>query len=529
MMEVDREIADVEDQLRSNSLEDVPSCSSSILDTPKRDKINDDFDDDDDCEDDGINVTIRTISDAVFTEDGKGETKDEDPQDVPKQVKTYKRLNGAAKKRFKYLLNQGHKPDQARILAEKPFRIPCTDPSKRRRNSDLNWSNSSEKNPPKKVARLNDKGTMVSGQPSSVQYRLVAARGECSKQSFPQKDSNGALPVSPKATEKSTQPRGYGDAKSTTSYRDALNFIKLGILPHDYPSTEFTTQQMIATQKAILTSVAKQRKEAVKPKFGSCFFRSGHMIIVCKNEDTANWLKAEIPSIKPWATACLTAVDEQVIPRPEILTGFFPRSVEDSNENILALLESQNDGLLVDAWRILKRYVVREHHIELVFTVDATSMKTLEECNFNVDYKFGNAFIRKKGSTKYENRTNMENTAQGNNEQDSLHPECPEGTEDCRGTEVAGEQNNNIENTTGMAVDIVMECNQAVTTSAASHEDGEKGQCTFNAPNPESDKIGQTSSEYRQIQVHAPKFKSGSRNTSIKERRRPNESGNLTN
>lgn len=419
-----REI-DLVDQLDSNSLEDINSCSSSILNTSDREDM---YVDDDDY-DDGINVTLlsssvtmdsktefaqnntvekelnasATAKNCTYNSDINGDIK------LPSSVvdandQKRKRLNGAAKKKFRYLVDHGHSRDEARVLAEKPFRILQTDPAKRRRNADLSESTSSDTNPPKRLARHVGRG-QTSEARSSVQNRLAQAR-------------MGGSPSDSKEAAGSSGPH-------KPLYSEVAGYIRIGVLPEGFPHTELTTQQLIATQNEILKKVAEQRKERIKPKFGNCMFRPGHMIILCKNQDTVDWLKAKISSIKPWENAGLIALEEKDIPRPEILVGFFPRSEKDSNEEILAFVESQNEGLVVDTWRILKRYTVKQHHVELFFTVDAVSMRSLEDCKFTIDYKFGVAYIRKRNQ-KTDSTANEQNevaiSASEDLQRDKAHP-----------------------------------------------------------------------------------------------------------
>lgn len=447
-MDANREIKDFEDELRSNSLEEIGSCSSSILNSPGHGLVDDAYEDDDDYED-GINVTLLSTSAAakvneenigskrprkevntplvdtannISAEDKKKGSAISTENKAQKDIKV--KLNGAAKKRFKYLVTHGHSSEDARVLAKTPFRVPISDPNKRRRNAELSESNSSDTNPPKRVARQVEKGN-ASQAKSSVQSRLDIAR------------TGGFGEASTIKASTSTS------ASHKPSYRDVLNSIKIGILPSSYPNAELTTQQIFATQKAILTKVAEQRKDKIKPKFGNCLFRSGHMIIMCKNQETVTWLKAIIPSIKPWEEASLIAVDENDIPQPEIFVGFFPVSVDDSNEDILAFVESQNEGLNVDAWRILKRHTVKQNHVELILTVDAASMKTLEHCEYTIDYKFGVAYLRKRTSTKTNDtddqmRERDDEKVMGNAEQSCqilTIDEKPEDIEMCEATQ----------------------------------------------------------------------------------------------
>lgn len=394
-MDVNVEVDDVDAQLRSKSIEDVKSVSSSILD----------MDDDDDYED-GINVTLLSkpadlsgcyeksddCQDKELEKELNASSVDastpvnSNDSKAPREIIKAKRLNGAGRKRFKYLLAHGHSHDEAREMATKPFKVPYTDPNKRRRNAELNESNSSDTNPPKRTARPTERGNTTKSK-FSAQARLEKARGG----------------------EVGDSSTGKGEIRGSTkpSYSEVCSSIRIGILLDGYPNVAMTNQQQVVTQKAILMKVAGQRKETMKPKFGNCLLRPGHVIINCKNQATVDWLKASIASVKPWEGANLIAVDEKDIPKPELIVGFFPRSAEDSTDDILGFVESQNEGLLVDSWMIQKRYTVKQHHVELVFTVDAVSMETLEKCQFTVDYKFGVAYLRKKASTKMD--SNEEN------------------------------------------------------------------------------------------------------------------------
>lgn len=363
------QIMEVE-QKQTESGDDVLSCSSSILNTSQEaDKDDDAFDSDDD----GINVTILTKPPTVtplLRQDQSGTKLTEE---------TMKPLSGAGKKRFKRLVENGMNPDEARRLAHVPLLTPSMNSTNRFPNYE---SNSSGENPrPKKQGRRLNKNLPLTKK--SVQDRIDQIRPGSSGQS--------------KSTEGRVKP----------SYRDVLTAVKIGILPKGYPNSELTMPQLIATQKAVLNKVVQQRKERVKPKFGNCLFRPGYLILICKNQDTSNWIKNTISNITPWVGAELIAVDEDKIPQPLSLIGFFPMSAEDSNEDILALLEAQNENLVVDSWKIFMRKIINNRHVELTFSVDGISMKTLEECKFVLDYKFGTAPIRKK-APKYAEFERME-------------------------------------------------------------------------------------------------------------------------
>lgn len=360
----DNKLMDVEEQ---NLDEDVLSCSSSILNTPRKERLMED-NDASDSDDDDVNVTLLSkppieINTSLPRQDLTG---------TILRTESMKPLSGAGKKRFRRLLDSGVSLEDARRLAALSVVTPNSDPIKRFRNSG---SNSSGENPrPRKQGR--PIASKVTLNRRSIQHRLDLIRGEPSGQSM------------------------SSEARIKPLYRDVVNSVKVGIIPKDYPNAELTMQQLVAIQKAVLSKVLHQRKERVKPKFGNCLFRPGYLILICKNQETSDWLKNIIPSIVPFVGEDVIAVDEHRIPQPETLIGFFPMSAEDSNEDIVALLDAQNEGLVVDSWKIFVRKIINKRHVELTFSVDGVSMKTLKKCDFVLDFKFGTAPIRKKNPRK---------------------------------------------------------------------------------------------------------------------------------
>ncbi|XP_053695788.1 uncharacterized protein LOC128745277 [Sabethes cyaneus] len=352
----DNKVMDIEEHHLD---EDVLSCSSSILNTPRNERQMDDYASD---SDDDVNVTLLSRPQI----DIKTTLPRQDLTGTKLGTDSIKPLSGAGKKRYRRLIDSGINQEEARRLAALPLLTPNSDPGKRFRNSE---SNSSGENPrPKKQGRpMTSRGNV---NRKSIQHRLDQIRA------------------------------GPSGTMTKPSYRDVVNSVKVGIIPKDYPNSELTMQQLIATQKAVLGKVLHQRKERVKPKFGNCLFRPGYLILICKNQETSDWLKNIISSIIPSVGVDIVAVDEHQIPQPETLIGFFPMSVEDSNEDILALLDAQNEGLVVDSWKIFVRKIINKRHVELTFSVDGVSMRSLNECNFVLDFKFGSAPIRKKNPKK---------------------------------------------------------------------------------------------------------------------------------
>lgn len=303
-MEVDKEEALIE----SSSIEDIPSCSSSILDAD-----GDVFVDDDDFND-GINVTILSMTDNIspkklpIVDSGTNSTNQLTKLGSVSGNGKNPKLSGAARKRYKRMVSDGMVPAEAYRFAQTPMATPNSDPEKKSRYAEISGSISSGSNP----------------RPSKMHCPLSETKPESSRQNATRVSVQNRLQMYQKdrsGRDETTQ------RNPNPLYSEVLNSVKVGIVPKDYPNVELSTQQLQLTRKAILTKVAQQRKEKVKPKFGHCSFRTGYLVLVCKNQETADWLKNIVCTITVLGGIELIALDEKNIPRPETIIGFFPVSV----------------------------------------------------------------------------------------------------------------------------------------------------------------------------------------------------------
>ncbi|XP_055632056.1 uncharacterized protein LOC129771933 isoform X2 [Toxorhynchites rutilus septentrionalis] len=302
-------------------------------------------------EDDKINITIKEIRQGM-SDTNRMESL------VERQTKTFDKSNnkmsGATRRRMKRFIQRGYDKQQAREMAlEKP---PSDVPAKRPSNA-MDLSGSSDGKPePKRI-----------------------------------KDTCKARPYNAGIGKTFSLPTGSKSANQS----DVTIRVKVGILPKNYPVVELSTDQQNLIEDAIFDAVLLQRKEQLKPKFANCTYKPGYMIINCLDKPTSEWLMKLVPSLVPWKDAELLAVDESNIPKPDILVTIFPKSVKYDNNIIKALIESQNNNINTDAWRILKRSVINNLHIEWALTVDGASMKTLVNRGMTINYKFGQISFRK--------------------------------------------------------------------------------------------------------------------------------------
>lgn len=255
------------------------------------------------------------------------------------------KLNGAARKRFKWLMSHGHSAEEARSLAIQKLN-PAEKPTKRGRSEDTTPRAEGSK----KRART-DVPT-----PSGEKERLARTKA-------------------PKAQ----------------SYKQALEAVKIALLPRDFPQTLLTEEQLGSIQEAVLEEILQAVD--VKPSFLGTTFKPGWLLLRCANRDTSEWIRKIAPTLKPWEGADLRAVEESEFPRSQLMVGYFPNSSEDDNERVLKLIARQNEGLDVSNWRVLN---TRKNGTVLTMTlsIDLHSAEVLKGLSYKANFKFGQVTLR---------------------------------------------------------------------------------------------------------------------------------------
>lgn len=270
-----------------------------------------------------------------------------------------KRLSGAGRKRMRHLIQEGHSPEDARKMAEKPIKQDA----KRRK-------------------------------PSPTRTRAPPEGGH--------KEAVRKAHKRPAAAETVTSK---GAKVKQHTFRDALVGVKIGILHSQHPENMLTTQHMEEIQTKVLEMILEAH-EGVHPQFHGTSFKPGWMIFNCKNEPTSIWLRNCAEKIKINGIDII-AVEEDKIPRPEIMIAYLPNSQEEDNNKILGYIKSQNPGLETGNWRVLNRIQVG-NTTQLTMNVDQKSVEAAKALKFKISYKFGEVTLRKKGWEPKENPPNVQ-------------------------------------------------------------------------------------------------------------------------
>lgn len=249
------------------------------------------------------------------------------------------RLNGAAKRRLKYLIGKGMDEETARIKCKEPMSA----------KSD----NKGQANLPSRGGKRNRSDTTVTPQADKKA-----------------KTNHGAIP-------KTTTQR--------PSYSEMAASVKIGIIPATYPDRKLTEEEIIHLRREVLQLIYEQRDQTVKPRFTQgASAKSGWMIFHCADEETANWLRTQAL----WVNEELVAINEDRFPNAHVLVGYFKHSAEESSDFILGVVKGQNDDLDTSSWKVLNRR--NDGHLAiLAVEVNDTAFNTLKTRDFLVHYAYG--------------------------------------------------------------------------------------------------------------------------------------------
>lgn len=264
-----------------------------------------------------------------------------------------KRMNGAARKRFKWLIKQGLTESEARDKAKEKLPETARTSKKRGRSEDSTPESKGEKLSEQKKQRVHQASQIAPNKGSEV----------------------------------------VPGTSTAMNFSNALKTLKVGVFLENYPEENLTNTQMGQIQENILMKVI-EKETPPSPQFSGYAYRPGWLSISCDNEATAEWLKNIIGSVEPWEGAKLKAVDEADLPKSKVLSCYFPNSSHDDTEKILKLIKAQN-GLASSEWKILRR-TNEGTAAHLIMSVDLASIEQLKKQDYKISFKFSKVILHNK-------------------------------------------------------------------------------------------------------------------------------------
>jgi hypothetical protein len=259
------------------------------------------------------------------------------------------KMGGAMRKRFLRLRKQGVPIDEAIEKAKIPLG-PAITPATRPKSDKA-------KNPTK--AKKVETARTPSSQPSRKRKRDITITPN-------QKD---------KKRSKTSKP----------SFSAVAGSVKIGVVPNDYPATKLDMDSLNNIQKKVKTAICDESDGILKPTF-LCrpFIKDGYAIFTCTDKDTTIWMKF----LKCWEELNLKVLEEKDFPDNEHLVGYFEGGAEDTDSDILKLIQGQNDEISTSEWQVVSRRNNKSLAI-LTISVDRNSKETLKKKNFILDFGFG--------------------------------------------------------------------------------------------------------------------------------------------
>lgn len=182
--------------------------------------------------------------------------------------------------------------------------------------------------------------------------------------------------------------------KSSLRYNESVSLVKVAITTAGFPQKRLSSAQMDLVERELMEAVLEQADKEIKPYFFGCSHKPGFMVLNCGDEHTAKWVRDSVPHLKPWEESQLVTLEKDQIPKPHVLIGHFPKSVQEPNDKILRRIVAQNTGLMAYSWLVLQRTDQNDMAI-VTLSVDPLSHERLKETQFRINWLFGSVRLQR--------------------------------------------------------------------------------------------------------------------------------------
>lgn len=332
----------------------------------------------------------ETKTEAASGEDAAAKPAEEKPEGEGAKSEEAKpkpdnkfRLSGTARKRFRWLLDQGYSRDEAAELAKEPLK---TKELRDRFNADTKRGKKpkDEKVIEAEVKKLNPA--------DKKRFAWLLQNGHTEEEALEVVQKKRAT-----APKRNLATNGGPAMKMSKPSPDAVGGMIMAVVAKDYPTTTLTHAQSNEVKDAILKEVVQQKDSETKPRFESCaHVKAGYLRVNCCDGTTRQWLHRVVVKLTVPEGISLKLVSEKNLIKGDIYTGLFPDSKKETNEAILEFVKSQNDGLDISKWKVLSRKEPQNKQaIELMFSVDPASSRSIQKLGDELNYKFNKVPLRK--------------------------------------------------------------------------------------------------------------------------------------
>jgi hypothetical protein len=111
------------------------------------------------------------------------------------------------------------------------------------------------------------------------------------------------------------------------------------------------------------------------PRLVDSYWAIWSAVMVCKVENTRNWVAAKVPTLVAWKGSRLKMAGLDALPTYKIVVVWFPCPVEDT-KRYFQWLHRLNQGLDTRKWRVYE-HRKELNLVRLVFSINTTSVTAL--------------------------------------------------------------------------------------------------------------------------------------------------------
>ncbi|XP_072380719.1 uncharacterized protein [Diabrotica undecimpunctata] len=210
--------------------------------------------------------------------------------------------------------------------------------------------------------------------------------------------SDGSTP--PESQRKGKRPRTEG-----VTFSEAAASVKVAVVLTGFPEAKMDIDKLKAVEIAILGAYDKILEAGPQVRFLKSTYRPGFLELNCADDISARWLKEVIPTLRPWESASLRAVEGEDIPKPHSCTVFVQDEHGERLESkrILNRLRISNHGLRTHLWTVWGSKPL-EKGVLWTFSMDSESREELQKLKMSPFFGVGRLTFRpKEGKTKTRN------------------------------------------------------------------------------------------------------------------------------
>ena len=165
------------------------------------------------------------------------------------------------------------------------------------------------------------------------------------------------------------------------SFAHAVKAFKMAIVKETFPSDRLSNEDFDRVQMEILRKTDVTPLEGHMPKILRSTLQAGAAIILCNDEETANWLNENFHGNKEVVGTALKVLSASSLPKPVKVAFKTKDTYTKEPALLLKRLNRLNPELKSEEWRFIHK-LVEPHSIRWIFEVDQVAAEAIRRADF---------------------------------------------------------------------------------------------------------------------------------------------------